>query len=393
MTVMREGAGLGFSEFLADLWGVAAGPSRRFAVIRERGALWGSVLLLMLPSYIGFWWAGGIYFDGDPFPGYSFLMPAVAAGLAVLLKLLLLHLPARIIEGKGRYGRGTGSFRALACLYGYASLPEFLGETVGFALFFTVPSRTAGLIHDYRVVAISLLVAFGISLFLWNIILTVLAMRTVYPMRDWKLVVALVLGTVISVLVTLPAMRTVVGQADVDIAYLKPILTNHVLRFHYAGPRPPGGGQESKMGIHLDRLAYRFGSPRRFDLLIFEASAGYGSGPTGAKGDGDHQRLVGRVLGIPGETVEMKGGEVTVDGRRVDEPYLLPEHRGSASLEHRRLGRDDYLVLPESRELVGEHPGEWIVPRHRILGRTIMNRWPLGWIAVRSHIFEAKPRR
>jgi hypothetical protein len=72
---------------------------------------------------------------------------------------------------------------------------------------------------------------------------------------------------------------------------------------------------------------------------------------------------------------------------------LLAEYRGRASLEPRLLGHNEYLVLPENRELVASHPREWNVPRGRILGRMILDKWPLGWIAVREHIFSAKPSR
>ena len=95
---MGNGRKLSFLEFLSDIRLVVTSPARRFALIKERGAGWGSLVLLMVPIYFGFYYMGGVYFDRDPFPGYSFIPPLVAAAVAVFLKLFFIHVVARMFR-------------------------------------------------------------------------------------------------------------------------------------------------------------------------------------------------------------------------------------------------------------------------------------------------------
>ena len=95
---MNETGSLSIREFLEDIRLTIVSPARRFHVIQERGALWGSLLLLIAPAYVGFHWWGAIYFDKDPFPGYSLLAPLVPAVALSLLKPCAV-LPLRVASG------------------------------------------------------------------------------------------------------------------------------------------------------------------------------------------------------------------------------------------------------------------------------------------------------
>jgi len=56
------------------------------------------------------------------------------------------------------------------------------------------------------------------------------------------------------------------------------------------------------------------------------------------------------------------------------------------------LGPSEYLILPENRQLIAGMKDELIVPGARILGRQIINRWPLGWWSLNPAVFlEARP--
>lgn len=394
---MRESPRLTIAEFLSDLLLVVRRPGSRFAVIKERGAIWGSLLVLLLPAYVGLSWVGSVYVDRDPFPGYGWLMPLGIGAALSGLKILLLHIPARVIQGRGSYRKGQGRFMELVCVFGYTTIPDLLATLVGLVLFLSLPSEVGRLYRDHRILTISGLVAIGIALFVWNLILTVLAMRVVYPMRDWKIVAALAIGTAVILTVMIPSTRWAVDEVGVNVSTLRPILTDRILRYYVAGPADEES-PEPKVSIHADRLAYRFGAPRRGELLIFEATPGYtqtGAAPrpdSAAERKGRKRvRLVGRVLGLPGDTVELRDGTVIVDGREIVEPYLLDSMRAAADLPSRRLGPAEYFVLPEDRNLVSAHTAEWVVPRERISGRMLLEKWPLGWMVVQEHIFRSKP--
>ncbi len=200
---MTETGRLSFREFLEDVRLTIVAPGRRFPIIQERGALWGSLLILIAPSYLGFGWWGGIFFDRDPFPGYSLLVPLLPAAAFVLVKAFGIHLLARLFEGRGRLGAGKGGFRSLLVVFGYAGLPPLIALGVGLVALSIFPEQIRAALSGFRAISISLLAALGVGVFVWNLILMVLALRTVYALRDWKIVVSALIGPILA---ALPAM-------------------------------------------------------------------------------------------------------------------------------------------------------------------------------------------
>ena len=110
---MINGRKLSFLEFLSDIRLVLTSPARRFDLIKERGAAWGSLVLLVVPLYFGFSYMGGVYFDRDPFPGYSFIPPLVIAAVAVFLKLFFIHVVARMFRPQESPEQGRGTLSGL----------------------------------------------------------------------------------------------------------------------------------------------------------------------------------------------------------------------------------------------------------------------------------------
>ena len=71
---------------------------------------------------------------------------------------------------------------------------------------------------------------------------------------------------------------------------------------------------QSEDVVLMDRLSYDFGKPDRFDVVVFERE--------------DQKMNVKRVIGLPGETVQIKGGQIYIN----DELIEQPEGAGSISL-------------------------------------------------------------
>src|SRR5512135_2288628 len=136
---MENTGRLSAREFLGDIRLTVTSPASRFPVIQERGALWGSLLLLVGPAYFAFAWWGGILFDYDPFPGYSFIIPVFPAAAVTLLKGFGVHVVARLFEGSGRYTRGKGRLRNLLFVFGYAGIPEIIILTLWLLLVVLIP--------------------------------------------------------------------------------------------------------------------------------------------------------------------------------------------------------------------------------------------------------------
>ena len=386
---------LSFGEFLKDLHLIVTSPARRFAVIRERGAVWGSLVLLVVPTYLGFGYLGGLYFEGDPFPGYSLFPPLMAAFVAVYLKVYLIHLFARAFQGRKPRESLQGSFRDLVVVFGYTGVPVILVLMLAVSLFLLLPQEMGYFTREYGAVGVSIMVALSISLFIWNLILIVLALRAVYALRDLKIVASFILG---SVLLAIPGIGTMwfVAPVKVDLEYLQPILSARIIRFLASDPTS-SISKETKITVHVDRLAYRIRAPKRSEIIAFsrkdpdpKQKEGRGRliyGPHWfVRWEGGEQ-VVGRIVGLPGETVEVANGRLTINGEIWVESYIRPEFRSEGSVPPRSLGPAEYLVLPENRLLIEKLTAELVVTQDRITGREMIPRWPLGWWSFSSTVY------
>ncbi len=396
---MSDGGRLSFGEFLADLRGVVVSPGRRFPAIHERGALWGSLLLLLAPTYLPLSYLGGVYFTSDPFPGYSLLPPLAGAIVSVVVKLFGIHLVARLFEGKWHYRAGTGKFRDLSAVFGYTGLPSIIAMVTALVIFIGFGSEASALMRNFRAVAISVLIACGIALFIWNLILMVLALRNVYPIRDYKLVISALVGPFL-LAVPLVAGSLAVNAAHIRFDMVAPLLNEKVTRFISNDPESQDPGH-NKISYHVDLLSYRVRSPRRFELVAFTPLPD----PAASKHEkgsrvvmASHMRLwfsdelgnqfAGRIVGLPGDEVELAKGELRINGKKWRENYLGPECVCDASIAPTKLGPSEYLVLPEDRHLIDICRSQLIVDRARITGRLILNRLPLGWWFFRPTAFQ-----
>jgi signal peptidase I len=114
--------------------------------------------------------------------------------------------------------------------------------------------------------------------------------------------------------------------------------------------------------IVVNRAAYKVGAPRRGDVVVFLP-------PTDAQTDD----LIKRVIGLPGETVETRGGNVWIDGRRLEEPYIL----GTTSTEGQwRLGPDELFVMGDNRGLSLDSRTFGPISMDKVVGKALFIYWP-----------------
>ena len=113
--------------------------------------------------------------------------------------------------------------------------------------------------------------------------------------------------------------------------------------FIIANSTVPSGSMETTImtgdRIIGSRLAYKFGGdPERGDIVIFDHKTGPGDKET---------RLVKRIIGLPGETVEIRDNQLYIDGVLLDEPYLR-EAMDSEDY-HFEVPDGCYLMLGDNR--------------------------------------------
>ena len=95
---------------------------------------------------------------------------------------------------------------------------------------------------------------------------------------------------------------------------------------------------EDKDNLIADKLSYRFNEPERFDIVVF---------PYKYK---KHTHYIKRIIGLPGETVQIKDGKIYIDGELLDENYGAETiNDPGRAAEPIVLGEDEYFVMGDNR--------------------------------------------
>ncbi|MEQ8538669.1 MAG: signal peptidase I [Coleofasciculus sp. D1-CHI-01] len=152
----------------------------------------------------------------------------------------------------------------------------------------------------------------------------------------------------------------------------------------------PSGSMEPTLQINdrliIDKISYNFRQPQRGDIVVFS--------PTDAlKQQNFKDAFIKRVIGLPGETVEVKGGRVYVNDQALREQYI--EEAPEYSYGPVTVPEDNYLVLGDNRNNSYDSHYWGFVPRDKIIGRAIVRFWPLNRVGevdvIESVAPEASP--
>ena len=118
--------------------------------------------------------------------------------------------------------------------------------------------------------------------------------------------------------------------------------------------------------IFVNRFIYRFADIQRGDIVVFWYPRD------------QNKSFIKRVLGLPGDEVEIRYGAVYVNGDRVDESYLQSEFRDHDSYRRTTVPRDCYWVLGDHRNSSNDSRNWGFVPRELIYGRAVFRYWPVS---------------
>lgn len=126
----------------------------------------------------------------------------------------------------------------------------------------------------------------------------------------------------------------------------------------------------------VDKLTYRFHDPERFDIIVF---------PFRYK---DNTYYIKRIIGLPGETVQIADGEIYINGEVLEESYgrEVMQDAGLAA-EPITLGDDEYFVLGDNRNYSSDSrdPSVALIHRKEIIGRAWLRIWPLDSFGILKH--------
>jgi signal peptidase I len=128
--------------------------------------------------------------------------------------------------------------------------------------------------------------------------------------------------------------------------------------------------------LMVDKLSYRFADPARGDTIVFQPPAKLNI----------KENFIKRVIGLPGDLVEVKHGKVYVNGKVLTEKYVAepPTYTWTKTtssdpqfIPDRVVPEGQYLVLGDNRNnsLDGHYWG--FITKDRIVGKAIVRYWPL----------------
>jgi signal peptidase I len=132
--------------------------------------------------------------------------------------------------------------------------------------------------------------------------------------------------------------------------------------------------------VLTDKISYVFGEPSRGDVVVFEAPPGAHC-PTGTGCD-----FIKRVIGLPGETVEVKNNHYYINGKQLDESYIPSEMRTEpgqyTSNRVITLSVNEYFVSGDNRQNSSDSRAWGPVTKSMIVGKAFFRYWPAESVGV-----------
>ena len=114
--------------------------------------------------------------------------------------------------------------------------------------------------------------------------------------------------------------------------------------------------------IAKDRIVYLLNEPQRGDIIVFHSPQNH------------KEEYLKRIIGLPGDSIEIKEGTVYINGTRLDEPYI--KDTPGYTYRNEAIPEDTYFVLGDNRNNSNDSHNDWFVPRHDIVGKVVFSVWP-----------------
>lgn len=166
------------------------------------------------------------------------------------------------------------------------------------------------------------------------------------------------------------------------VIYIGIIFLFTYLIITYVGVRTRVSGQSMQPTLHdgdnllVDKLTYRFREPKRYEIVVF---------PYKYEED---TYYIKRIIGLPGETVQIIDGYVYINGEKLKKDYGAEVMQDAGIAEEPiTLGEDEYFVLGDNRNHSSDSrvPNVGVLKRKDLMGRAWIRIWPFDRIGVVSH--------
>ena len=153
--------------------------------------------------------------------------------------------------------------------------------------------------------------------------------------------------TILSVLLAFTVFLLLYQPVQVEGTSMLPLLKNHER-------------------IVVNKIAYHVESIHRGDIIVFR----YPLDPA--------ESFIKRVIGLPGDWVSIRDGQVYVNGRRLKEPYVMPAYLDEETYSPVHVAPGHYYVLGDHRDFSSDSRTWGTVARKYIYGKAVFAYWPLS---------------
>lgn len=118
--------------------------------------------------------------------------------------------------------------------------------------------------------------------------------------------------------------------------------------------------------IFVNKFVYHFEEIHRGDIVVFW----YPKDPS--------KSFIKRVLGVPGDVVSIRDGQVYINSQLVEERYVPQGYQDVDSYPPLRVREGHYYVLGDHRNASNDSRSWGLVPRKYIYGKAVFRYWPVG---------------
>jgi len=138
---------------------------------------------------------------------------------------------------------------------------------------------------------------------------------------------------------------------------------------------------ENGQYLIIDEISYRLNSPKRDDVVVFR----YPNDTT--------KFFIKRIIGLPNETVDIKGNEVTItneehpEGFKIDQPYVK---NTANNMTHFELKNNEYFVMGDNRSASSDSRYWGAVPKNLLVGKAFLRLLPINKIGIMPGSYKQK---
>ncbi len=130
--------------------------------------------------------------------------------------------------------------------------------------------------------------------------------------------------------------------------------------------------------VLVDKITYRLSAPQRGDVVVFNY-------PLATDRD-----FIKRIIGLPGETVTVSNGVVSVNGQALTEPYIAAPPVSGGTW---RLGPNQYFVMGDNRNNSSDSRSWGPLERKYLIGKAVLTYWPPTSWGLVPHYTYASPTK